>query len=109
MRIDGLLLEELALDELDLSLRGGVVKALLGLRRRVGVSGPGVEMARLVLDLEGVEVEQVMMEDGRGRDVLRPLMLFIIMADVQFANPHSGYLPDDAASTVKSSERIPCL
>jgi hypothetical protein len=49
--------------ELDLSLRGGVVVQFrLALRRRVGVSGPGVEMAMLDFDLlDGVAFEQVMM------------------------------------------------
>lgn len=67
--IDGLLLDEALDDKLDLSLRGGVVtQARLGSRRRVGVSGPGVETAMLILVLEGAAYaeEHVMAVDERG-------------------------------------------
>jgi hypothetical protein len=67
--IDGLLLHEALDNELDLSLRGGVVtQARLGSRRRVGVNGPGVETAMLILVLEGAAdaEEHVMVVDERG-------------------------------------------
>jgi len=72
--IDGLLLLHADKDEDDfLSFRGGVVRqalllVVLGFSpwRRVGVSGPGVEIAMLDLDLQGVNEEQVVMGRGLG-------------------------------------------
>ena len=64
VRIDGVVWSE---DD-DLYLRGGVVTQHdARLRRRVGVSGPGVEMAMDDLDLDGVESVVDVVRDGWGR------------------------------------------